>query len=69
MNGKGSSPRNCFSKKFKENYEEIEWREKGAYCMECGNTFLKPYDEKHLTTLSDGTEWWICSKTNECSRN
>lgn len=23
--GKGDSPRNCFSKKFKQNYEEINW--------------------------------------------
>lgn len=23
--GKGSSPRNCFSKKFKDNYEDINW--------------------------------------------
>lgn len=25
MNGKGSSPRNCFSKQFKQNYDEINW--------------------------------------------
>lgn len=25
MNGKGSSPRNCFSKKFKSNYDAINW--------------------------------------------
>ena len=25
MNGKGSSPRNCFSKKFKSNYDNINW--------------------------------------------
>jgi len=25
MNGKGSSPRNCFSKRFKSNYDEINW--------------------------------------------
>lgn len=39
-NGKGSRPRNCFSKAFKENYEEINWRNnkdkslipKGDYC-------------------------------------
>jgi hypothetical protein len=23
--GKGSKPRNCFSKKFKDNYDEIDW--------------------------------------------
>ncbi len=28
MNGKGSSPRNCFSKEFKSNYDEIKWNSK-----------------------------------------
>lgn len=27
-NGKGSKPRNCFSKKFKENYDSIDWNNK-----------------------------------------
>lgn len=26
--GKGSSPRNCFSNKFKDNYEDINWSRK-----------------------------------------
>lgn len=26
MNGKGSKPRNCFSKNFKNNYDKIEWQ-------------------------------------------
>lgn len=25
MNGKGDKPRNCFSKQFKDNYEQINW--------------------------------------------
>tara|TARA_R110000787_G_scaffold39265_6_gene98610 strand:- start:967 stop:1116 length:150 start_codon:yes stop_codon:yes gene_type:complete len=25
MNGKGDSPRNCFSKNYKDNYDQIEW--------------------------------------------
>ncbi len=25
MNGKGDSPRNCFSKSFKSNYDSIDW--------------------------------------------
>lgn len=28
QNGKGSSPRNCFSKQFKDNYEDINWSSK-----------------------------------------
>jgi len=26
MNGKGDNPRNCYSKQFKTNYDQIEWR-------------------------------------------
>lgn len=26
MNGKGDKPRNCFSKRFKDNYEQIKWK-------------------------------------------
>jgi hypothetical protein len=28
QNGKGDSPRNNFSKKFKENFESINWKKK-----------------------------------------
>lgn len=28
MNGKGSKPRNCFSKDFKSNYDLINWKDK-----------------------------------------
>ena len=28
QNGKGDSPRNCFSKQFKDNYETINWYKK-----------------------------------------
>lgn len=28
MNGKGSRPRNCFSKQFKDNYSSINWGSK-----------------------------------------
>ena len=28
MNGKGDSPRSCFSKKFRNNYDEIDWGHK-----------------------------------------
>ena len=27
-NGKGDSPRNCFSKQYKDNYETINWTKK-----------------------------------------
>jgi len=28
MAGKGSKPRNCFSEKFKKNFEDIDWATK-----------------------------------------
>jgi hypothetical protein len=28
MNGKGDSPRNCFSKEFKKNFDRINWGKK-----------------------------------------
>lgn len=50
--GKGSRPRNCFSRLFKLNYEEIEWRNKGAYCYSCGQDIdrdvLKNYSDKFI---------------------
>lgn len=49
--GKGDKPRNCFSKDFKNNYDEIDWRDKGTYCFDCGKTFGK--DEKR-DYYSDG---------------
>jgi hypothetical protein len=30
-NGKGDKPRNCYSKDFKSNYDEIQWSSKNAY--------------------------------------
>jgi len=44
MNGKGDKPRNCFSEKFKSNYEEINWGK--ITCRTCGkikkqNKFFK----------------------------
>lgn len=36
MNGKGDNPKNCFSKQFRDNYDIIEWRDRGSYCFECG---------------------------------
>lgn len=42
MNGKGSRPRNCFSKQFKDNYSSINWGSKKKpkqdlmFCEYCG---------------------------------
>ncbi len=36
MNGKGDKPRNCFSKKFKDNYDGINWRRDYYFVLEHG---------------------------------
>jgi hypothetical protein len=36
MNGKGDSPRNCFSKQFKSNYDNINWRRPKTIDEVCG---------------------------------
>lgn len=41
-NGKGSQPRNCFSKAFRDNYQEINWSKQEVAqkiheeCYHCG---------------------------------
>lgn len=38
--GKGDAPRNCFSKKFKENYDQIDW---GARKAKTRNNFTQKF--------------------------
>jgi hypothetical protein len=33
MAGKGDSPRNCFSKKYRDNYDLINWNKKEEYSV------------------------------------
>ena len=43
-NGKGDSPRNCFSKQFKDNYDSINWGHAKSIDRMCGvpeGTFKK----------------------------
>lgn len=28
MSGKGDKPRNCFTKKYKDNFDEVDWKRK-----------------------------------------
>jgi hypothetical protein len=49
QSGKGSKPRPYNLRKFEEGYEEIEWRERGTFCEECGRTF-RPEDERLFDT-------------------
>jgi hypothetical protein len=43
QNGKGDKDRVKNYKQYIQNYEEIEFRNKGTYCEECGKTLQ--YDE------------------------
>jgi DnaJ-class molecular chaperone len=42
-NGKGDAPRNCFSEKFRKNFDEIDWSEspKKSECPNCKGTGVK----------------------------
>ena len=45
MNGKGSSPRNCFSSDFRQNYEGIDW---GTSPARGHYNFLPAINEAHI---------------------
>jgi hypothetical protein len=50
QNGKGDSPRNCFSREFRENFSLINWN---IYCAACKQVIPKgarhfTCEEKHL---------------------
>jgi len=63
--GKGDKPRNCFSKKFKNNYDLIEFRPKGSYCEECGLDLKFPNNKaKHWNGHS-----WVCNINKDCNFN
>ena len=62
MNGKGDSPRNCFSHSFKENYDSIHWTDAKVTCRVCG----KQKGQKKFTRMNLKTKTGICKK---CSKN
>ena len=37
MNGKGDSPRSCFSRRFKQNFDNINWNKLRTIDDVCGN--------------------------------
>ena len=43
QSGKGDKPRNCFSNKFKGNYDLINWQEEGKTKKGGGHRFRKTY--------------------------
>lgn len=62
---KGSNPRNCFSHQFKQNYESIEWRERGTFCEDCNQNFKNP-GQHHW---DENRKMWICNPNGNCNYN
>lgn len=58
MNGKGDSPRNCFSKSFKDNYETISWKECEIVCRIC----KEEKEQKKFNRMNFKTKTGICKK-------
>lgn len=57
---KGSKPRNCFSKSFRDNFDEINWK-KGSYLSrDLNSTFI--LDEVNKTAKSKVDFCFICGK-------
>lgn len=57
--GKGSSPRNCFSKEFKKNFDDILWLDKSEYCYNCGRVFKK--EQKRILHADKSAECIQCN--------
>lgn len=57
QNGKGSSPRSCFSRQFKDNYDEIDWSvdSKRKRCDECGGLINLDSNSHLIEQNADGT--------------
>jgi len=59
MNGKGSSPRNCFSKQFKQNYDSINWGRARTIDEVCGmpkgtfNKFVQEQREQEIARWAE----------------
>jgi hypothetical protein len=41
MAGKGDKPRNCFSKKFKENFDKINWKKQNKTSISKSTKLIK----------------------------
>jgi len=63
QNGKGSAPRNCFSKHFKDNYETINWSKKNPAKeseQEAGNS------QSCLPKTTKGTTSYLSNMSRLC---
>lgn len=51
--GKGDSPRNCFSKKFKRNYEKIDWTSKSVGVNLEAEETVELEEESHKNSIQE----------------
>ncbi len=64
MNGKGSKPRNCFTKEFRDNYDTIDW---GKTPLEkCMEDSQEKYVNEYITD-GFGNSW--SKKCPICGKN
>ena len=56
-------------KKYSKNYEQIEWREKGSFCEQCGIGFDIKNDPKRKYVDKNGSISYYCNPNGECNYN
>jgi len=59
QNGKGDSRRKENLNQIIQNWDQIEWRDKGTYCINCGNSFFPK--QKRILNSDGTTECIICN--------
>ncbi len=68
MNGKGSKSRITNHRLFNNNFECIEWRPKGSYCLNCGSS-IHPETIKRRPDLFIKNADGSIEHKNECNFN
>ena len=65
-NGKGDRPRNCFSKQFKDNYDQIDWGRKklGKSWDEFTQKVIDAGLYDCIEIISDGYQTWSAKCPN-----
>lgn len=48
-NGKGDSPRSCFSQAFRDNYDAIDWGQSSTFRCKCGS--VRPITQEYQVVL------------------
>ncbi len=63
------NPKMYNTKRYRDNYEDIEWRTRGTYCENCGANLKEPFGERHKEWYRDGTFCWVCRPGEDCNFN